>query len=272
MGPVSDTPTVEEMVEAVERASVLRHDQRNLTERDILNCVIATLRKHEAMRAALEDIIDANQRFRDSLPEDWDGDPLNDACEKAKHLLAPTPIKKPARQCVVCGSPWVDGRNGCDTCHSDAAYAWVRAVRGAPWRSYLWQAQPRPGRALSPSCGRLPPASRSEVYEPRPPQRPAGGPMTDAIEKAGGERYWRHRVIEFVDPEVGPWRAIHEVYFIDGRPIMYAENPAAVTTEGESNEGLAWLLDRMREALGRPVLVERDFESAARLADEGRGE
>lgn len=73
---------------------------------------------------------------------------------------------------------------------------------------------------------------------------------------------WNYRVIEFIDPHDGPWRAIHEVHYDDqGRPAAYTESPAKVisTDDAGNNAGLDWVLDRMREALTRPVLVERDF-------------
>jgi hypothetical protein len=40
------------------------------------------------MHAALTDIIDTNAEFRAQLPRDWEGDPLNDACESARAVLA----------------------------------------------------------------------------------------------------------------------------------------------------------------------------------------
>jgi hypothetical protein len=76
---------------------------------------------------------------------------------------------------------------------------------------------------------------------------------------------WNYRVIEFVDPHTEePWRGIFEVYYDDeGRPNGYLEEPSDVVSyDSGGNEapgGLAWVLDRMREALERPVLVEKDF-------------
>jgi hypothetical protein len=32
-------------------------------------------------------ILDAEQHFRDALPEEWDGDPIHDACERARVVL-----------------------------------------------------------------------------------------------------------------------------------------------------------------------------------------
>lgn len=33
---------------------------------------------------ALDDVLAANQRFRDQMPADWEGDPLQDACDRAR--------------------------------------------------------------------------------------------------------------------------------------------------------------------------------------------
>lgn len=74
--------------------------------------------------------------------------------------------------------------------------------------------------------------------------------------------HWNYRVMEF-PPErddESPIRAIHEVYYRDdGQPRAYTVNPADVTSEGLGNEGLALVLDRMREALDKPVLRPSDF-------------
>jgi hypothetical protein len=37
--------------------------------------------------AAIEAILIANSEFRDGMPDGWDGDPLQDACENARELL-----------------------------------------------------------------------------------------------------------------------------------------------------------------------------------------
>ncbi|MGE0751885.1 MAG: hypothetical protein AB7F39_06510 [Variibacter sp.] len=42
----------------------------------------------ETLECALRRIIEADDRFRKSLPDDWDGDPVTDACNAARHLLA----------------------------------------------------------------------------------------------------------------------------------------------------------------------------------------
>lgn len=81
---------------------------------------------------------------------------------------------------------------------------------------------------------------------------------------------WNYRVIEFVDEAGEPWRAIHEVHYDpEGNPNGYGEEPAAVTSTDDAgtNASLSWVLDRMREALDKPVLVERDFKRAAPEGD-----
>lgn len=76
-------------------------------------------------------------------------------------------------------------------------------------------------------------------------------------------RHWNYRVIEFVAPDGETWRAIHEVHSDDdGNLTGYGEKPAPVMGEavdGDIRGGLEWTLDRMREALDKPVLRESDF-------------
>ena len=50
------------------------------------NCRINDCQKR-LLVAALETIIEANKDFRDGMPESWDGDPLQDACDAAEKLL-----------------------------------------------------------------------------------------------------------------------------------------------------------------------------------------
>lgn len=71
---------------------------------------------------------------------------------------------------------------------------------------------------------------------------------------------WNYRVIEFVTPEGEPWRAIHEVYYeSDGKPWLYSEKPAGVVWDEGRDEAVS-ILNRMMDALNKPVLVERDFK------------
>jgi hypothetical protein len=74
---------------------------------------------------------------------------------------------------------------------------------------------------------------------------------------------WDYRVIEFVEMDGTPWQAIHEVHYDDsGAPNGYGENPAVIQSSDAAGclVSLEWVLDRMREALAKPVLVERDFQ------------
>ena len=78
------------------------------------------------------------------------------------------------------------------------------------------------------------------------------------------EMHWNFRVIAHVEDSPGEdWMGLHEVYYRDdkdGQPVpsSYAIRAAEVmSTEGVV--GLRWQLDRMREALDKPVLAEADF-------------
>jgi hypothetical protein len=74
---------------------------------------------------------------------------------------------------------------------------------------------------------------------------------------------WNYRVIEFVTGDEGPWRSIHEVHYNNGVPTSYSETPAAVTwctNEGEATPLV--ILERMREAVAKSVLTEKDFHTS----------
>jgi hypothetical protein len=72
---------------------------------------------------------------------------------------------------------------------------------------------------------------------------------------------WNHRVIEFRDPDGSVWRAIHEVHYDDaGLPVAYTEGHAVVIADAENcPEEMIRILDRMRAAVEKPVLIEKDF-------------
>jgi hypothetical protein len=73
---------------------------------------------------------------------------------------------------------------------------------------------------------------------------------------------WNHRVIRETQPDGSEWLGIHEVHYReDGRPRAYTAEPIGVV--GETLEELAWVLDHMRIALGKPVLSDADFEPPA---------
>lgn len=64
---------------------------------------------------------------------------------------------------------------------------------------------------------------------------------------------WNYRVMRHVgDGE--EWLGIHEVYYDDnGKPNGHTEDEIAPTSD-EGVDGLRWVLDRMMEALDKPVL------------------
>ena len=43
---------------------------------------------YEAMMVALREVIEVNDDFRAGMPDDWEGDPMQDACALAKSALA----------------------------------------------------------------------------------------------------------------------------------------------------------------------------------------
>lgn len=51
--------------------------------------IIKAVNSHPDLVKALEDILEANKDFRDGLPhQDWEGDPLQDACDAAQAALS----------------------------------------------------------------------------------------------------------------------------------------------------------------------------------------
>lgn len=70
---------------------------------------------------------------------------------------------------------------------------------------------------------------------------------------------WNYRVISFRHGE-DAWCAIHEVYYDNGTPTAYSSTPAVAMWDPQEGDGAGnRTLDRMREALGKPVLTEGDF-------------
>lgn len=84
-------------------------------------------------------------------------------------------------------------------------------------------------------------------------QVPDHGPSSSS------DRSWNYRAIRFEHGE-DSHVAIHEVHYEKGRPVSYSETPAPVmwfAVEGPAT-GLN-ILERMREALEKPLLTEADF-------------
>ena len=77
-------------------------------------------------------------------------------------------------------------------------------------------------------------------------------------------RHWNYRAIHFEHGE-DSHVAIHEVHYRDGIPVAYSETPAVVlwSVEEPDGTGLA-ILDRMREALVKPVLRDSEFQASGR--------
>jgi hypothetical protein len=67
---------------------------------------------------------------------------------------------------------------------------------------------------------------------------------------------WNYRVVRSPNAEEGI-SAIHEVYCSEasGEPRSWTENPVDVSAE--NLDGLRWVLDRMQDALSKPILEER---------------
>lgn len=73
---------------------------------------------------------------------------------------------------------------------------------------------------------------------------------------------WNYRVLEFVTEDGAAWRSIHEVHYVNGVPKGYSEQPAAVVWDtDEGNAAALLMLERMREAVAKPILVEKDFHT-----------
>ncbi|WP_434108136.1 hypothetical protein [Paraburkholderia caffeinilytica] len=74
--------------------------------------------------------------------------------------------------------------------------------------------------------------------------------------------HWNYRVMQFTGGEES-WRAIHEVHYRDGVPWGYTEKPAIVHWDldmGDDDSTALAILERMREAISKPVLRVADFD------------
>jgi len=65
---------------------------------------------------------------------------------------------------------------------------------------------------------------------------------------------WNYRVIE-----IDGVRGMHEVYYYDpdDKVEFYTESPVRLLWE--PSEDPQWILDKMKEALDKPVLTPKDF-------------
>lgn len=75
---------------------------------------------------------------------------------------------------------------------------------------------------------------------------------------------WNHRVIKHEkDGEV--WYTLHEVFYDDDGSIK-GWTQDAIAPLSETRDGLYWVLDKMREAVAKPVLKE-DGEKAIEIVE-----
>ena len=49
--------------------------------------IVLACNNHARLLTALKNILQANAEFRDAMPQDWEGDPLQDACEEARKVV-----------------------------------------------------------------------------------------------------------------------------------------------------------------------------------------
>jgi len=59
--------------------------------------IVKAVNNHDALVKALTRILDANYDFRNGMPDDWEGDPLQDACNEARDLLQTILVGGPSR-------------------------------------------------------------------------------------------------------------------------------------------------------------------------------
>lgn len=85
---------------------------------------------------------------------------------------------------------------------------------------------------------------------------------TDSVspKSTDSRRTWNYRVLSFRHGDEA-WQAIHEVHYRDGVPIAYTETPAVVLWDPDDVDGGLRSLERMREALSKPVLTDTDFKT-----------
>ncbi len=50
--------------------------------------IVHSVNSLPALLKALEEILSANDEFRKGMPDDWEGDPMQDACEQAREILS----------------------------------------------------------------------------------------------------------------------------------------------------------------------------------------
>jgi hypothetical protein len=80
---------------------------------------------------------------------------------------------------------------------------------------------------------------------------------------------WNYRVLEFTDDNGEHYYQIHEVYYDnEGHPNSYTENPAIVFSP-DGIDGLISVLDKMKDALEKPIMDKIDFEKTSVITPVG---
>jgi hypothetical protein len=93
----------------------------------------------------------------------------------------------------------------------------------------------------------------------RKPERPVK--IDEMNPYAQPASHWNYRVLEFTAGEES-WRAIHEGYYRNGVPMAYTADAATIQWDLDDGDGAALtILDRMRDAISKPVLREVNFGS-----------
>ena len=79
---------------------------------------------------------------------------------------------------------------------------------------------------------------------------------------------WNHRVIRHVLVDETSWLAIHEVYYDDNdKPDSCTKEPIQMVSN-DLNE-MEWTVDKIKEALKKPIIDYTYFEELEKRPDEG---
>lgn len=72
---------------------------------------------------------------------------------------------------------------------------------------------------------------------------------------------WNYRVIKHVAPKTNEvFLQLHEVYYSDQDSEPNGVTIDAVTVGGETTDEIKWVLEKMAEALEKPILDYSDFD------------
>lgn len=75
--------------------------------------------------------------------------------------------------------------------------------------------------------------------------------LGDCLE-GGINMTWNYRIMRQKEVGIGFTYAIHEVYYDGEKPISVSEEPCSILSE--ELEGLPWVLEKIHDALKKPVL------------------